>query len=486
MKKLIPPLRAATLPPMKISSSCRFVLLALLAMAAASADAETRMQVAAASTPVYTRPSADAPQAGKASSGEILFVSNVDGDWAAISPPDRLDVWLNKDFIEGNRVIAKSIQIRSGPGVQYDIVGTLERGAPVMPRGEDGDWCKIAPPSSVTLWVKKSDLSEVVARTTPIREVATVATPAPQPPPEKPVPQPEVAPASRPQPLPQPTPSGPEPAAPIQSAPQPSSAPAATVKVAPSNPNAPAPQPIQRPAPAPATMAASPSAPAPSPMAPSAAPARPVAIASRTPSAPVAAPTPAVSAAPSRPAPAPSQVAPPAPRPAAPALRPATAIPGPAARSASTNAAAPQSPRPAQRPAAVPAAAKPAPASSGAATAQKPKALEVQVDQKLVDGLDLDEELPNQGKSVQVEGELRNAPFLAASPSRYRLLAYDDGVLEMVCHVHGDPEMLREYIGKGVSIRGREYWVEESDMPVVVVGQIEPLAPADEDEPVLF
>ena len=106
-----------------------------------------------------------------------------------------------------------------------------------------------------------------------------------------------------------------------------------------------------------------------------------------------------------------------------------------------------------------------------------------------MDDLDL-EDLPNQGKSVQVEGELRNAPFMAGSPSRYRLQARDeDGVLEMVCHVHGDSEILRDYVGKGVAIRGREYWVEESDMPVVVVGQIAPLAAdddEDEDEPVMF
>ena len=70
--------------------------------------------------------------------------------------------------------------------------------------------------------------------------------------------------------------------------------------------------------------------------------------------------------------------------------------------------------------------------------------------------------------------------------SRYRLLAYDKDVLEMVCHVHGDSSVLRQYIGKNVSIRGREYWVENSDMPVVVVGQIVPLAPADVDEPVMF
>ena len=105
------------------------------------------------------------------------------------------------------------------------------------------------------------------------------------------------------------------------------------------------------------------------------------------------------------------------------------------------------------------------------------------MDPDLVEDLDLIDS-PNQGAPVQVEGELRAAPFLAASPSRYRLLAYDGNILEMVCHVHGASVQLRQFIGKGVSIRGREYWVEKSDMPVVVVGQIVPLAPAN--EPVMF
>ena len=129
---------------------------------------------------------------------------------------------------------------------------------------------------------------------------------------------------------------------------------------------------------------------------------------------------------------------------------------------------------------------KSVPAPATAVTSQKPREIDVSVDQTLVDDLDLLEQ-PNQGNAVQVEGELRAAPpFTASSPSQYRLLAYDGNVLEMVCHVHGDSSVLRQYIGKGVSIRGREYWVENSDMPVVVVGQIVPLAPAAADEPVMF
>ena len=453
---------------MKIFLHAGLTALALLATAATSARAETRMQVAAGSTPIYAQASASGQKVGSATSGEILFVSRVEGDWAAISPPDRLDLWLNKDFIEGNRVVAKSIQIRSGPGVEYGVVGTLERGAPVMPRGESGDWCKIAPPSSTTLWVKKSDLAEIQARTAPIQEVATVPEPPKPAPAPEPAPPPPPPPQHHPQPIAAAVPA-PEPPPAVAPAPRPRPSP----RVAPSNPNQPAMPAAPRPAPV-----ASPAVPPPAPVATVAAPARPV---------PVPAPAPAPAAAlatppqPPRAAAAPAPVrraAPPATAaPAAATLRPATALPGRV-----------QPPAAASAPARAPAPAK-APAVSAPKPAPQPEKPEVQVDQAYVDELDL-EDLPNQGKSVQVEGELRNAPFMAGSPSRYRLQARDeDGILEMVCHVHGDSAALRPYVGKGVSIRGREYWVEESDMPVVVVGQIAPLAAdddEDEDEPVMF
>ena len=465
-----PPYLVATLPHMKISISIRSLLIALLAMASTSAMAETRMQVSVASTPVYTQPSAGAQQLGNATSGEIVFVSRIDGEWAAIAPLDRHSVWLNKDFVEGNRVIAKNIQVRSGPGVQYDVVGSLERGAPVMPLGEEGEWCKIAPPSSATLWVRTRDLSEIATRTTPIREVATVTTPEIQAQPEPPAPPPpdsSTPPSTDSAELPppasatEPPPSTPEPpaaevteVAAATPSPEPPPPPA-TAKIAPSTPNTPAPKPQTRPTPAPTPPPA-----ASSPMGSAAAPARPVAI--------VPHPVPVAT------------------RPvvATPTLRPATALPAaspshPAPQPRTSATAIPPRPSAPLRP-----ASKTVPAPSTVVAAHKPNAPEVQVEQSLVDDLDLDNEIPTQGKAVQVEGELRNAPFMAGSPSRYRLVTREDGILEMVCHVHGHSDILREYVGKGVSIRGREFWVETSDMPVVVVGQIVPLSPAS--EPVMF
>lgn len=443
----------------------------LLAMASASPADETRMQVAVPSTPLRAQPSDEASPLGRASSGDILFVTRTQGDWAAVSPPDHIGLWLNTDFIEGNRVLARSIQIRSGPGIQHDVVGTLERGALVMPRKTEGDWTQIAPPSSTTLWVKKNDLADVRTRTEPAAEVAKTHPPEPA------------------QPAPAPTPA-PAPARPKPPAPAP--APAAPAKIEP-----PAPTPIARPEPGTETVlplaqvpAPAPSAPAPAritPSSPQTAPARTRTVPNDAARRPVPSSMP-TAAAPARPvanAPAPM----PASRPAAPrpTLRPATAIPASTPPPVIAAPALPPSapaPPPATRQRRAPAIlidTPPAPASS--VSSHRSRDVAVSVDPDLVEDLDLIDS-PNQGAPVQVEGELRAAPFLAASPSRYRLLAYDGNILEMVCHVHGASVQLRQFIGKGVSIRGREYWVEKSDMPVVVVGQIVPLAPAN--EPVMF
>jgi len=450
---------------MKYFFQLGFLGLALLAMAPASTLAETRMQVAASSTPVLNQAAAGAQSLGTVTAGEILFVSRIDGDWAAISPPERFDLWLNKDFIEGNRVVAKVIQIRSGPGIQHPVVGTLKRGAPVMPRGEQGDWAKISPPSSCILWVKKQDLEEVRTHTTPIREVTPVAEPKkPEP---KPAPKTPAAP-QRPKVSPPIIKSQPE--SPASSSSSPSSAP---VKIAPSTPKAAAPKkPIRR--------QTTPVAPRPPPAKPAVTvkPATPKPVRRQRPSTTTSTAKPRSVRTVKTSVPASKPVTPrkAAPKPS-PALRPATALPATQPAPAKTRV---------RRKRKAPAQSQVVPAPANTVSRKKSRKMEVQVDPALVEDLDL-AEMPNQGKTVQVEGEVRNAPFLAASPSRYRLLDREGRVVEMVCHLHGDSTILRKFVGKGVSIRGREYWVENSDMPVVVVGEIAPLAPRSAaDEPVLF
>jgi len=436
---------------MKVSLPFASLILAVLAGGSMAAHAESRMQVAVPSSPVMNQASAQAQSVGTVASGEILFVSHVEGDWAAVSPPERFTLWLNKDFIEGNRVVAKVIQVRSGPGIQHPVVGTLKRGDPVMPRGEEGDWCKIAPPSSCSLWVHRKDLTEIKPHTTPIREVEAVAEPAkpaPKPPTARPVAKPAPEPVSKLKPAAKPADSPP----PLSPSP---------VRVAPSKPQATTTTPPVRRTTVRTPAATTAKAPAPAAQAPVVTPTRKK---TRTPTS-------------SKKTVTPSKTSTKAPASSTPALRPATALPV-------QPTPPPKKKRVRKRKTPAKTTLVPAPAKT--VTKPKKQKLDVPVDPALVEDLDL-ADVPHQGKSVQVEGEVRNAPFLTASPSRYRLLDYDGRVLEMVCHLHGDSTVLRQFVGKGVSIRGREYWVENSDMPVVVVGELIPLAPSTvAEEPVLF
>ena len=111
----------------------------LLSAALLSQADERRMQVRSPGAKVRSRPESAAPELGTVPAGDIVFVSRTEAGWAAISPPNSVGVWINKDFVEDARVIAKSIQVRSGPGLDHDIVGTLQRGAPVLPLAESGD-----------------------------------------------------------------------------------------------------------------------------------------------------------------------------------------------------------------------------------------------------------------------------------------------------------------------------------------------------------
>jgi len=391
---------------MNMNALNRFLVVALVVgLAAGMASAQTRMQVTA-STPIRARAEVSAPELGTANPGEIVFVMSTSGTFSAIEPPERVGLWVNRDFVEGNRVIAKSVQLRTGPGLEHDVAGSLSRGAAIMKISEQGEWLQISPPSSSQVYVLSSMLKAVPVATEPIGEVETVADVVP------------VAPTVAP------TPAAPvyeeAPVAPVVAAtpppppPPPAQAAVPTPKISPSVPGVePVKKPIELPAPIP--------------------PEKIVATSKPMPAAPAAAPQPVA-------------------RPAAPArpIRPAVGGTAPT------------------QPVSVPGAVlRPNPPARPAAAAPLPA-----VDEALVRQLSLDPASRVQGKRVRVSGELRQDPFRSKSPSRFRLLSREGGSLEVLCDVHGDSAVLRPFVGKQVTLRGQAYRIEDSDIPVVVIGQV--------------
>ena len=136
--------------------------------------------------------------------------------WAKIALPSSVHVWVNNKFIDtANKVVSvKKLNLRSGPGENYNVLGVLEKGAAINELETKGAWTKIEPPANsyafvAAMYLKQEAAAPVVAVTepapaptpTPVPEATPIVTePATPPPAAIPMPQPEVADANLPPP----------------------------------------------------------------------------------------------------------------------------------------------------------------------------------------------------------------------------------------------------------------------------------------------
>ena len=98
--------------------------------------------------------------------------------WAKIAYPTNAHVWVNAKYIDAanNVVSTKKLNLRAGPGENFNVVGVLERGAPVSQVSTKDGWMKIEAPASAYAFVAAMYLKQEVAA-----PVAITAAPTPTP-----------------------------------------------------------------------------------------------------------------------------------------------------------------------------------------------------------------------------------------------------------------------------------------------------------------
>ena len=165
--------------------------------------------------------------------------------WARIAMPAGARVWVNAAFIDATNktVIPRKLNLRSGPGENYSIVGLVEKGESVHEIGSKGDWIEIEPPKSAFAFIA----SRYLQQEAPV--VAAAPTPTPTP---APAPTPTPTPAPAPEPAPTPTPVVEQ---------QPVTPPPVVAQTTTTEPPAPTPTPTPAPAPAPAPAPVEPAGP---------------------------------------------------------------------------------------------------------------------------------------------------------------------------------------------------------------------------------
>ena len=117
--------------------------------------------------------------------------ANEPAQWAQIAFPSSAHVWVFAKYIDkaNHTVTSKKVNLRGGPGENYSVMGTIERGTQVTEIRTKGGWMEIEPPSNAYAFVAAMYLTQAAPAPAPAPQ-PTPTTVAEQPPPAQPVAQP--------------------------------------------------------------------------------------------------------------------------------------------------------------------------------------------------------------------------------------------------------------------------------------------------------
>lgn len=129
-------------------------------------------------------PGEESDVVGQANYGEKLQALTLQEKWVEVKPPADLATWVYSPLLfEDKEVRAPELNVRSGPGTQFIVLGELKRGDPVKVVESMEDWRKIEVPDAVTLWISRDfvQIPEAALKPKPVPTPKPTAVPTPYP-----------------------------------------------------------------------------------------------------------------------------------------------------------------------------------------------------------------------------------------------------------------------------------------------------------------
>lgn len=83
--------------------------------------------------------------------------------WVCVEPPENVSVWIYRELVRDGLVRANKSRLRSGAGLNFRPVGSLNKGDRVEVRGTYGDWLRIRPPREVDFWILRDQVEPLAA-----------------------------------------------------------------------------------------------------------------------------------------------------------------------------------------------------------------------------------------------------------------------------------------------------------------------------------
>ncbi len=170
------------------------VVLLVLWWGASFATAQSRVIVKANRTNVRAQPSLDAEVLASLNPGqEVTVLGEVlptggKEPWTRIALPKSVAVWVHGPLVNrpAGTVQARELNFRTGPGLNYSVLGQLKRGDVVTVIQESGGWLQIEPPAGAVAYIASRLLGGEVPPpvvTTPAPSSARPVVPLQPPPP---------------------------------------------------------------------------------------------------------------------------------------------------------------------------------------------------------------------------------------------------------------------------------------------------------------
>lgn len=112
--------------------------------------------------------SLDSDVIGQVNFGDRLMALEFTEEWVRVRAPETLAVWVHGGLLfEDREVRARVLNMRSGPGTQFDVLGQLERLDAVTVLERYDEWRRIQPTDAVQVWIFRELLLVPEAPDTP-------------------------------------------------------------------------------------------------------------------------------------------------------------------------------------------------------------------------------------------------------------------------------------------------------------------------------
>lgn len=92
---------------------------------------------------------------GQVSRDTILDTQIAVDEWFGVRPPDNIFGWIHSGLVSSGIVSASRANIRSGPGINYQVIAHLSRADKAAVNGEFGEWLKVSLPEGTLVWVSR-------------------------------------------------------------------------------------------------------------------------------------------------------------------------------------------------------------------------------------------------------------------------------------------------------------------------------------------